>query len=75
MIKRGERVASGESLWTTADAINYRVENYLKSKSKNWPNCGILMINFAGGGDSMSGRNCAPYLVYTTVCKNPGVVP
>lgn len=69
----GERVIILETLWETAKKINYRVEEYLDDHAKKWHHCGIIMINFAGGGDSKSKRNCAPYLVEKILYMNPGI--
>ncbi len=51
----GERVPD-ETLWTTANEINYRVEDYLDGHAKHWHHCGVIMINFAGGGDDDHNR-------------------
>jgi len=68
----GERVPE-ETLWETADKINYRVEDYLDGHAKHWLHCGVIMINFAGGGDDDHKRNCAPQLVAKILYHNPGV--
>ncbi|MCD4771780.1 MAG: hypothetical protein K8R41_00080 [Bacteroidales bacterium] len=70
----GERVYIGETLWETANQINHLAKNFLDSRGMYYHNCGIIMINFAGGGDVNSGeRNCAPYLVNTILSRNEGV--
>lgn len=67
----GERVP-GETLWKTADDINGRVEDYLDGQAQDWHRCGIIMINFAGGGDVDGGtRNCAEHLAEKILQKNP----
>lgn len=69
----GERVPE-ETLWKTADDINSRINNSLAAKGVNYNNCGIIMINFAGGGDVKSGdRNCCPNLIKQILCRNDGV--
>ncbi|MBL7135985.1 MAG: hypothetical protein ISS81_05245 [Candidatus Marinimicrobia bacterium] len=65
----GERVPE-ETLFQTADKINSRIESYLKTPPGTWSNCGIIMLNYAGGSDS---RDAAPYLGKTIIEKNNGV--
>ena len=65
----GERVVDLEPLWTTANEINVVVNIPLMY----WPHkrCGVIMINFAGGGDVDGGeRNCAPGLVASILNRN-----
>jgi 1-phosphatidylinositol phosphodiesterase len=62
------------TLWTTAEEINPAVDTYIKGVDKDWTNCGVIMINFAGGGDVNSGsRNCVPHLVQHILERNDGV--
>ena len=65
----GERVEKLETLWTTASQINPLVEGYLELYNPGKKNCGVIMINFAGGGDD-DPRNCAPNLVLDILNKN-----
>ncbi|MBE0639380.1 MAG: hypothetical protein IH598_12755 [Bacteroidales bacterium] len=70
----GERVASGETLWETAEYINPMVDDYIKDLGDSYTNCGVIMINFAGGGDVSSGpRNCVPHFLQHILERNDGV--
>jgi len=69
----GHRVPE-ETLFQTAVKINHLAKDFLDSRGIYYHYCGIIMINFAGGGDVNSGeRNCAPYLVNTILSRNEGV--
>lgn len=70
----GERV-SHETLWQTAEKINPEIQSYIVGKINNhYKHCGVILINFAGGGDVNSGgRNCAPSLVKYILELNDGV--
>lgn len=68
----GERVASSETLWETANEINPKVKDHIKGLPGSWTNCGVIMINFAGGGDH-DPRNCAPDLIKYILYRNDGV--
>ncbi|MCD4746386.1 MAG: phosphatidylinositol-specific phospholipase C domain-containing protein [Bacteroidales bacterium] len=62
------------TLWHSAEKINHRVEGHLRDLGHDYHNCGIIMINFAGGGDVDEGtRNCAQNLVKQIIAHNPGV--
>jgi 1-phosphatidylinositol phosphodiesterase len=64
----GERVPD-QTLWETASEINPLVDGYIKGVSH--PNCGVIMINMAGGGDVDSGsRNCVPNFVKHIIERN-----
>ncbi len=70
----GERVVMLETLWETAEQINHRVDEHIKGLHASHTNCGVIMINFAGGGDVKNGpRNCAPHLVQHILERNDGV--
>ncbi|MCD4695409.1 MAG: hypothetical protein K8S16_04130, partial [Bacteroidales bacterium] len=69
----GHRVPE-ETLFQTAVKINHLAKDFLDSRGIYYHYTGIIMINFAGGGDVDSGeRNCAPYLVNTILSRNEGV--
>ncbi len=68
----GERVASGETLWETASQINQMAKDFLDSRGMYYHYCGVIMFNFAGGGDG-DPRNAAPLLVQTILSRNEGV--
>ncbi|MCK4569394.1 MAG: phosphatidylinositol-specific phospholipase C [Bacteroidales bacterium] len=70
----GERVASAETLWETANGINPSLNLDLMIYPPFCKNCGVIMVNFAGGGDD-NPRNCAPYLVEYIIYRNFGGVP
>lgn len=67
----GEDVPS-HTLWTTSDWINREVEKYLNAR-KHWRSNGIIMINFAGGGDKDNGRDGAWGLVDKILQRNDGL--
>jgi 1-phosphatidylinositol phosphodiesterase len=67
----GERVASSQTLWQTANDINPTVDSYIKTLLNTYTNCGIIMTNFAGGGDVNHGpRNCTPNFVKHIIERN-----
>lgn len=68
----GERVATAETLWKTAEDINPEVQKYITDHMYR-RHCGVILINFAGGGDHKGGRNCAPSLVKHILELNDGV--
>jgi len=68
----GERTPY-ETLWTTANEINITINNHLKHLPLEWTNCGVILVNFAGGGDSDEDRNCAPNLVKHIISRNHGI--
>jgi 1-phosphatidylinositol phosphodiesterase len=62
------------TLFTTANELNPAIDNYVKGLDNDWTNCGVIMINFAGGGDVNSGsRNCVPHFVQHILERNNGV--
>ena len=68
----GERVAYSENLWATAKGINPLVVDYLNDHL-DWYNCGVIMVNFAGGSDqkdSNGNRTASPELVQKIIDHN-----
>ncbi|MCF8304232.1 MAG: phosphatidylinositol-specific phospholipase C domain-containing protein [Bacteroidales bacterium] len=67
----GERVSSGETLWETASELNPLGDHEIKAFLSNIHNCGVIFVNFAGGGDVGSGpRNCIPNFVKHIIERN-----
>ncbi len=69
----GERAWNCEPIWNTAEKIQPPVQKYIM-KHMYRRHCGVIILNFAGGGDvSSGGRNCAPSLVKHILMLNDGM--